>query len=871
MANSSRVNLCAGAALLAFASLSSAAHSQAVAPASAASRATDQVDEIIVTATRREQALSDVPLAISAIGAQTLRNSGTTDVRALTQLNPSLMVSSTGSESNTSARIRGVGTVGDNAGLESSVAIFIDGVYRSRTGVGLNELGEIERVEVLRGPQGTLFGRNASAGLVHVITKAPEFEPHAYAYVSAGNFRYRRAEAGVTGPISSTLAGKVEGVWEKRDGLYTDVNTGAGINDRDRYFVRGQLLWEPNDKFSARLIGDLSKRNESCCGAVFATDKLSPGDSAALDPNINAAIRVLTLVAPATIAQLYPSLADPYDRKVAVSPGTSFEGTTKDKGASLELNWDLGGAKLASITAYRDYVNAQGADAEYNFVDLLHIDREGSGRSFKTFSQELRLQGDAFDDRLDWLVGGYYSHEKLKVGSTLKFGSEYGPFTSCLIVNGISRTFLAPDSAGCLTPTGRATLGGAASPTVKALDLLYSISNLGDNGTIYDQTSKSAALFTHNIVHLTPTLDLTLGARYTHEEKAFSARFNNTNTVCPQVRALLPASSGIITLACQGNSTSELNAVALADKTSENEVTGTASLAWKPAPPWLVYGSYSKGYKAGGYNLDRSALGPSSRLITSADVANLKFDPETVDAFELGAKYDRGGLSLTATAYYQKFKNFQLNTFDGTVYIVATINGCGTDLNGQDRDASATTGACAADDVKPGVIAQGVELEAAYRLGRHLRLASAYTYTDTAYADDLVGDAKGSPLSPSLSRLPGKQLSNAPRNVVTNSVTWTPAIGSSGLTGLVFINARTASRYNTGSNLSPNKVQQGFTVVNARLGVRGPNDGWAVELWAQNLLNKDYTQVIFDSAFQGSYTAYLGDPRTYGLTVKARF
>jgi iron complex outermembrane receptor protein len=258
------------------------------------------VEEIIVTATRREQALSDVPMAISAVGAQTLRNSGATDVRALSQLNPSLLVSSTGSESNTSARIRGVGTVGDNAGLESSVAIFIDGVYRSRTGVGMNELGEIERVEVLRGPQGTLFGRNASAGLLHIITKKPEFDPHAYGFVTVGDYRYRRLEGGVTGPITQTLAGKIEGVLEKRDGFYTDVNTGADINNRNRYFVRGQLLWEPTDTFSARLIGDYSRRGESCCGAVFATDKMAPGNSAALDPNVNAAVRVLTLVAPAT-------------------------------------------------------------------------------------------------------------------------------------------------------------------------------------------------------------------------------------------------------------------------------------------------------------------------------------------------------------------------------------------------------------------------------------------------------------------------------------------------------------------------------------------------------------------------------------------
>jgi iron complex outermembrane receptor protein len=176
--------------------------------------------------------------------------------------------------------------------------------------------------------------------------------------------------------------------------------------------VRGQLLWEPTDTFSARLIGDYSKRGESCCGAVFATDKMAPGNSAALDPNVNAAVRVLTLVAPATIDQLYPSLADPYDRKVAVSPGTTFAGVTKDKGASLEMNWDLGGPKLTSITAYRDYQRPGRRRRVQPRRHPAHRPR-GLGRTFKTFSQELRLQGDAFDDKLDWLIGGFYSHEKL--------------------------------------------------------------------------------------------------------------------------------------------------------------------------------------------------------------------------------------------------------------------------------------------------------------------------------------------------------------------------------------------------------------------------------------------------------------------------
>ena len=160
--------------------------------------------EIIVTATRRAQALGDVPIAVSAVTAESLQNSGANDIRQLNQLAPSLLVSSTGSEANASARVRGIGTVGDNPGLESSVAVFIDGVYRSRSGIGMNELGEIERVEVLRGPQGTLFGRNASAGLINIISKKPSFEDEGSAAVSYGNYNYWRGDLGLTGGIGSS-------------------------------------------------------------------------------------------------------------------------------------------------------------------------------------------------------------------------------------------------------------------------------------------------------------------------------------------------------------------------------------------------------------------------------------------------------------------------------------------------------------------------------------------------------------------------------------------------------------------------------------------------------------------------------------------
>src|SRR6476661_6091590 len=225
----------------------------------------------LVTAQGRRQALQDVPLAVTAVGGDAMQNSGASDIRQLNQLAPSLLVSSTGTEANGSARIRGIGTVGDNPGLESSVAVFVDGVYRSRSGIGLNELGDIERVEVLRGPQGTLFGRNASAGLIHVISARPEFDFGGPVDLSYGNFNQIRGQVGITGPLSEQIAFRLDGIYVRRAGYYHVVNPTGGVegdvNDRDRYFVRGQLLFEPNDAISFRLIGDYSHRKESCCGA----------------------------------------------------------------------------------------------------------------------------------------------------------------------------------------------------------------------------------------------------------------------------------------------------------------------------------------------------------------------------------------------------------------------------------------------------------------------------------------------------------------------------------------------------------------------------------------------------------------------------
>ncbi|PVX31144.1 TonB-dependent receptor [Sphingomonas pokkalii] len=871
----------------------------------------NESNEIIVTAQGRAQALADVPIAVSAVSSEVLQRTGANDIRALNQVAPSLLVSSTGSEANGSARIRGIGTVGDNPGLESSVAVFIDGVYRSRSGIGLNELGEIERIEVLRGPQGTLFGRNASAGLINIVSKMPEPTFSAGGEVTYGNYETVRAQGFVNVPLSTVVSGRLDGVYMKRDGFYRDVTNNRDINNRDRYFLRGQLLFEPSSDLRVRVIGDYTRRNEQCCAAAYMDYSNNPFIGDLNSPTANNIVRVLR-----DLGQPMAAFSNPYSRNVYISKGRSYGGITEDWGGSVQVDWTLGGATLTSITGYRNYFASQGADTDYSAIDILYRSPNAdSSRAFETWSQELRLNGNAFDNKLDWLIGGYFADEDLTVVDNLRFGTQYGRFATCRIVSGSALAALySPGSAGCLA--ARPAAFGAASPLIyAAFDRLDGINDRGTTRDFYKQNSRNWALFTHNIIHVAKALDLTVGLRYTNERKRFNASFGNDNTACVANQAsLLPLRSiasltgvvdAIVGLSCQGNSTSEINGVSIRDTRKEDQFTGTAILSYKPTDDLLVYGSYSRGYKAGGFNLDRSALKLPIATFASlggaqAVVGNLQFAPETNDAFEIGLKYSTRKFSLNASLFRQQFKNFQLNTFNGTVFLVQNINGCTTGLGGGDRDqnkfntapnfnaAAGTTGSCAASNVSYGVVSQGVELEATLVPVRDVHIGMGLTYADTHYRDQLVGTDKGAPLDQALRLLPGRNLSNAPEVVATASVAWTPPLGSSGLSGLVYFDTRLTGDFNTGSDLFPQKIQDGFNVVNGRIGIRGKEERWAIELWAQNLFNQNFAQVVFNSPFQEGatgapfvdpqypggrqlFSAYLAEPRTYGLTVRTRF
>jgi outer membrane receptor protein involved in Fe transport len=857
--------------------------------------------DIIVTATRRAQALSDIPIAVTAIGAAVAENAGLTDLRSVNQLAPSLLVSGATSEVSFTARVRGVGTVGENPGLESSVALFIDGVYRSRTGTGMGELGQIERIEVLRGPQGTLFGRNASAGLISITTVEPQYDNEFSGQFSYGNYNNIMVEGMGNYVLSQDKAAIRLGVFfNERDGYVQDVVSDRTFNDRNRWLVRGQLRLDPTDDIHIRLIGDYSQRREECCAAGV-------GNPVGLRRTADGGVEQI----PNTIAPIQIGLGGqiPYGElfDVAITPRLGYATDVNDWGVQANVDWTFGDVgTLTSITAYRYFNAVQGQDSDFSNLDIWG--RTALDRTFKTFTQELRFQGTTLSDRLDFLGGFYFAQEALDLSDNLTFGTQSNQYGDCLVSLAISAANVNPAVPRCTN------LPSAVWPGYAALATQLGASQLPGTGVgpggYWDQRSTNWALFTHNVFAVTSNLDLTVGLRYTSETKKLDSVFNNTNNLCAALRNIASPFSGF-PCAINGTAGPGIPYGAPDTKLSEGEWTGTVALAWKPTTDLMFYASWARGYKSGGYNLDTSALDPvcnpqagsqaqrdacAAQLALPAnrpfnarpEAADLIFLPEISESIEVGVKYNTGTFSANLTYFNTNFSNFQLNTFNGVNFEVTNIAGCRLDLGGTDSDGSALTGACPSDELKWGVKAQGIEAD--FTLVPPIDnfiVTQGVTYASTKYADNLVG-TNGRPLSPVLFQLPGRQISNAPQYVVTGSASWNPPIGSKGLSGLVYLDYRLMSAINTGSDLDVEKIEQAVTVVNGKIGVQGRDNKWGLYLWAFNIFNKQYFQIGADMplAGSGSYRAvqqglattanqlflyFPAEPRTFGMTAQVNF
>jgi outer membrane receptor protein involved in Fe transport len=788
------------------------------------------VDEIIVTAQRRAQSIQEVPLAVSAYSDVTLQQAGINDVKDLAILSPSLVVTSTQAETaGTTIRIRGVGTTGDNVGLESSVAVFIDGVYRNRNNLALTELGNIERVEVLRGPQGTLFGKNASAGLIQVITKGPDTEEFgAYGELSYGDYDFTQARAGITGPIAGErLAFSLDGSVTQRDGFVDDIaNPGVEYNDRDRWLLRGQLSSQITDALDLRIIADVAERDEQCCAAVTTV----AGPTAA-----GIALAGGQLVNPPR----------PDDFVMTSNANRGYRSQVSEVGLSAELNWELPVGTLTSITAWRDWEAERSQDIDFTSADIL-FRPDGSGNDFETVTQELRLAGQ--NGKLDWLVGFFYVNEQLTLDEPIRVGAGYEAFGNVLL-------------AASGAPNLSVLTGLPAGSVFTAGQGIVS-----DN---FEQDSDSYALFTHNIWSFTDRLDGIIGLRYTTEEKDLGATLDVDNPACDAAVArltggVIPPQAGpaVIRVPCLPlinpfiDSDRNTPDGRYAGSRTDREWTGTLGLAYDLTEDWLAYGSYSRGYKAGGFNLDRAGfqnpLVPPQQGGGVPTVDDLEFDPELVDSFELGAKgslWDNR-VQLGVTAFYAEFQDFQLNLFTGLNFLVLNLDE---------------------------VTSQGVEVEFQVTPTDGLTFSGGVAYTDASYDDgnpDPIDPTNGQPIP-----LAGQRLTNAPYWTATAVANYERSLGDR-LRGFVNVNYRFNGDMNTGSDLDVEKEQASFSLWDLRLGLGDAGERWTFEVWAQNLFDQTYQQVAIDAPLQGSgtgpgstqtFAAFLGDPRLFGATVRVKF
>ncbi|USQ97324.1 TonB-dependent receptor [Caulobacter sp. RL271] len=816
------------------------------APAYAQQSAADNnsIAEIVVTATKREQTLQDVPISVAVTGQQTIERAQVRDLIDLQSVVPSLKVTQFNATGQTNFVIRGFGNGNGNDGIESSVGVFIDGVYRSRSAAALDDLPEIERIEVLRGPQSTLFGKNVSAGAISIVTKKPQFETGGKIEATVGNYNTRQIKGTFTGPLSDTLAVRLSGSLNKRDGFFTNLTTGSDVNDRDRWSVRGDVLWEPTDKTSVRIIADYNKINETCC----AVSSILNGPA--------------TLVIGSILKKPISDTTKVFDRNVIFN--TDPNNTLSGKGVSGQIDHDLGFAKLTAITAYRNQKNASFQDIDFTGAD---ISNNRTANTIKTFTQEVRLASSG-DGPLNWLIGGFYQNEKLNTGRTITYGSDIRAFADAL--SGPVPAALLGALPAAIRPalTGRSNLyaleflQSLATPTLVKPGSTYFQAGQGIDD-YYSMKQTSYSLFGQVDYQVTDKLTLTGGLAYLNDDKKARSNvvlkdpFSSLNlSAVPQFTAIgLPGNLYSALGALQffyGNDPTH-GPVNYPNANESGQLKGDkVTYAVRAAYDFgaiNAYVSYSTGWKAGAYNLSSDSRPPN------ANGVGRTAQPENVDVYELGVKANIPGGYVNAALFKQSIKGFQSNAFTGLGYSLVNAG---------------------EESVK------GFEIDSAWRPVHWLNLTAAVTYLDPKY-DSFTGaacvnyDTARCPVDPTTGRRPnfrdltGDTPAGIPKWSFSTSATINHDFGND-WQGYARAEYDYVSKTQLTETTPPNLSSWDQNVINASLGVTNTAKQIEVMLWARNLTNDDSLISTFPTVAQdGSYSGYPNAPRTYGVTVRKSF
>ncbi|WP_380785679.1 TonB-dependent receptor [Sphingomonas sp. R86521] len=511
--------------------------------------------DVVVTARRRVETVQTVPIAISVIGGQALAETGAYNVNRLTQLQPTLQFYSTNPR-NSAANIRGLGAPFGltNDGIEQGVGIYVDQVYYSRIASATFDFTDTERIEVLRGPQGTLYGKNTTAGAINVYTRKPSFTPEARVELTTGNLAFVQAKASVSGPlIADKLALRLSASITRREGTIHNVVTGKNLNAQDNQSVRGQLLWKPTETLDLTLSGDFNNQNPDCCVQYYVR-------TGATQRPLNRQYAALA----AAQGYAVPS-TDVFDRVTDVD--TPLRAKQRLGGASLVGNLDLGAATITSVSAWRFWDWDPSNDRDFIGLPVTTVSANPSQQ--KQYSQELRVASNG-THALDYVLGAFYFYQTID--------------TQGLQVQGRSA------SAFLLNPTS----AGGRNPAT--LDGLTSRNTIGFKNT-------SAALFGKLTWHVTDRLQIAPGLRLNYDKKEgdyVSVVTNGTGT------ALTADQRGV--LAPQSYQ----------PKFDSWNLSGDLTVAYEVADDIHAYATYARSYKSGGINLSGLPLDAANTPILSA-------------------------------------------------------------------------------------------------------------------------------------------------------------------------------------------------------------------------------------------------------------
>jgi iron complex outermembrane receptor protein len=602
----------------------SAANPEQTRSESSAAQSADDIDSsvVIVTARRRAENAQKIPGSLSVVSGALLDRSYTVNTQQLSQHVPALNYSSANPR-NTAFTIRGLGSSvvavsQANDGLEPGVGYYVDQVYHARPATAAFDFSDIEQVEVLRGPQGTLFGKNSTAGAINITTRAPTFTTEGEAEISYASYNFLQVKGAVSGPIiGDTLAGRVSVVSTRRDGVIDNVVTGRDQNGIGNQAIRGQLLFRPSEDLSVKLSADFTNFQSNCCTQVYYATATRPtsGTDATL---YRTATRQFG--GPTGLAAQFnyaPPSTNPYDRKTDIDAALGVD--TNEGGVGVIADWNLGGATLTSVSAWRFWNWDAANDRDYTSIPI-QIEQHIPSRQGQ-YSQELRLASNG-DHKLSY-VGGLYFFRQRVIGRPI---SIYGPAAARYLI-------------GTTTGTGAAAV---AVPS-NLLD------GYGTDGRT-DFRSDSYAAFGEVNWKPVDRLTLTGGLRYTYEEKEGTYDTFTFGGLQTTNAALNAAKLSI------------LRGQTYAASVRNGALTGRGNIAYQATDSILAYASYARGEKSGGINMSGLPLNDQNLPATGTAVVR----PEKNTAYEVGLKtqlFDRR-LIFNVDGYYTRVTDFQANVTD---------------------------------------------------------------------------------------------------------------------------------------------------------------------------------------------------------------